>query len=341
MSVFTPIRGSSALVWLHYPNCDPLGLVLLSRITGFRYKALFLRAILTYSPFLRCLMAISKYAFTAPDADVILVTNGAPNADDASAAGTSCTTEFHVHSCILSAASPFFHDLFTLPQPSETSEKKPRIPVSESASVLDTLLRYVYPVSNPVISSLHDLQAVLEAAAKYDLECAISVLRKILVSPLFLEMSPLRVYAIACRHDLEEEAKIAARYTLNTNLLDAPLSEDLRHINAYSYHQLLTLHRRRSQAAQALIKMTDQVRCMQCNGSPFNLDGAPKWWFVFEKTAKQELAVRPTTDVVFGMEFLFRAANKAGCPRCPESVLDSWKFLRDLKAAIDALPETI
>ena len=49
----------------------------------------------------------------------------------------------------------------------------------------------------------------------------------------------------------------------------------------------------------------------------------------------------PTTDVVFVMEFLFRAANKAGCPRCLESVLDSWKFLQDLKAAIDALPETI
>ena len=42
---------------------------------------------------------------------------------------------------------------------------------------------------------------------------------------------------------------------------------------------------------------------MQCNGSPFNLDRATKWWFVFEKTAKQELEVRPTTDVVFGMEF--------------------------------------
>lgn len=321
-----------------YPNCDPLGLVLLSHIT--RYKVLSLRAILTYSPFLWCLMAISKYAFTAPDADVILVANDAPNADSAPATSTSCTTEFHVHTCILAAASPFFHDLFTLPQPSETS-KIPRIPVSENASVLDTLLRYVYPVSSPVIGSLHDLQAVLEAAVKYDLECAISVLRKVLVSPHFLDTSPLRVYAIACRHDLEEEAKIAARYTLNTNLLDAPLSEDLRHINAYSYHQLLTLHRRRSQAAQDLIRMTDQVRCMQCNGSPFNVDGAPKWWFVFEKTAKQELAVRPTTDVVFGMEFLFRAANKAGCPRCPESVLDSWKFLRDLKAAIDALPETI
>ena len=59
-------------------------------------------------------MAILKYAFTAPDADIILVANGAPNADDVSATGNSCTTEF----------------------------------------------------SNPVISSLHDLQAVLEAAAK-------------------------------------------------------------------------------------------------------------------------------------------------------------------------------
>ena len=202
-------------------------------------------------------MAISKYAFTVL---VILVASGGPNADDASATGTFCTTEFHVHSCILAAASPFFHNLFTLPQPSETSEKTPRIPLSESASVLDTLLRYIYPVSNPVIGSLHDLQAVLEAAVKYDLECAISVLRKILVSPHSLEISPLHVYAIACLHDLEEEAKIAARYTLNTNLLDTPLSEDLRHINAYSYHQLLTLHRRRSQAAQALIRMTDLAR---------------------------------------------------------------------------------
>ena len=79
------------------------------------------------------------------------------------------------------------------------------------------------------------------------------VLDRILVSPHLLEMSHLCVYAIACRHDLEEEAKIAARYALSTNLLDAPLSEDLRHIDAYSYHQLLTRH---FQAAQGLIKVT-------------------------------------------------------------------------------------
>ena len=82
------------------------------------------------------------------------------------------------------------------------------------------------------------------------------VLHKILVSPHLLDKSPLRVYAIACRHDLEEEAKIAVRYTLDTNLLDAPLLEDLRQIDAYSCLQLLTLHKRHFQAAQSLIKMT-------------------------------------------------------------------------------------
>ena len=114
----------------------------------------------------------------------------------------------------------------------------------------------MYDASTPsptLSSALHDLQAVLEADAKYDPKCTIAVLRKVLVSPHLLEMSPLRVYAITCRHDLEEEAKIVARYALNTKLLDAPLSEDLRHVDAYSYHQLLTRH---FQAAQGLIKVT-------------------------------------------------------------------------------------
>ena len=65
-----------------YPNCDLLGLVLLPHITRFRYKVFFLHAILTYSPFLQYLMAISKYAFTkaftAPDADIILVATALP-----------------------------------------------------------------------------------------------------------------------------------------------------------------------------------------------------------------------------------------------------------------------
>jgi len=80
---------------------------------------------------------------------------------------------------------------------------------------------------------------------------------------------------------------------------------------------------------------------MQCNGSVYTLDGSPKWWFQFEKAAKAELAMRPTTDVIFEMEFLNDVVKEADCSRCPESVMDSWKFLRDLKGSIDALPATL
>ena len=80
--------------------------------------------------------------------------------------------------------------------------------------------------------------------------------------PHLLEMSHLCIYAIACQHDLEEEARIAVSYALHTNLLDVPLSEHLRHIDAYSYHQLLMLHRCHFQGVQAPIKMTDTYSAM-------------------------------------------------------------------------------
>jgi len=71
------------------------------------------------------------------------------------------------------------------------------------------------------------------------------------------------------------------------------------------------------------------------------MNDAPRWWYQFEKAAKEELEKRPTTGVIFDMEFLFKAAREAGCSRCPESVLDSWKFLKRLREAIDDLPSTV
>ncbi|KAF8806175.1 hypothetical protein BYT27DRAFT_7224490 [Phlegmacium glaucopus] len=276
-------------------------------------------------------MSSPDYRFDSEDADVILQTTD-----------EGFTNEFCVHRCILAAASPFFHDMFTLPQGDITpADERPIIPVSESSNVLDTLLRLVYPIPDPAISSFEALTPVLGAAIKYDFMTVVHSLRKLLISPHFLQISPIRVYALACRYDLEEEMNIASRYTLSMNFLDASTIEDLKSVTGYSYHLLLNFHRQRSRAAQNLIQIPENIKCMQCNGNVYTFDGSPKWWFEFEKAAKAELAVRPTTDVIFGMDFLFRAARAADCPRCPESVLDSWKFLRDLKGSIDALPATI
>ena len=81
---------------------------------------------------------------------------------------------------------------------------------------------------------------------------------------------------------------------------------------------------------------------MQCNGrglaSSFS---PPKWWDVWQGMARKELAIRPTTDVIFEMEFLAKAADGTGCPRCAGSVMDSYVFLGKLKRSIDELPATI
>ena len=275
-------------------------------------------------------MAFSVYEFNAPDSDIVLV-SGEPEQP----------TEFRVHQCILAVASPFFKSMFTLPQSPAVDDQIPVVPVSEPRTTLDAILRFVYPIPDPFIDSLDDLAPVLGAAVKYDFVAIISTLRKILISPRFVQTAPTRVFAIACRYDFEEEAKFASRYTLGVNVLDCPLSDDLRHITAHSYHRLLDLHRQRARCAQELLKIPENVKCMQCNGSSYTVFAAPKWWHEFESRAKEELAARPTTDVIFDMRFLSRVANAVGCPRCPGSVMDSHLFLEDLKKSIDELPATI
>jgi len=277
---------------------------------------------------------MAPYDFDASDADVILVSGELEPEQP---------TQFRVHKCILASASPFFAAMFTLPQEPTTRVvcDLPAIPVSESHTTLDTLLRFVYPICDPPITSLDSLVPVLGAAVKYDFVSAISALRKLLVSPGFLQTASTRVYAIACRYNLEEEARMASKYTLSINILDSPLSEDLKYITAYAYHQLLDLHRQRARAAQGLLKLPGHIKCMQCNGSTLAASMQPKWWPEYEKRAREELAVRPIGDVIFGMEFFAKTVRATGCQRCAGSILDAHEFFEGLRRSIDNLPATI
>lgn len=250
--------------------------------------------------------------------------------------------KFCVHRCILAAASPFFEHMFALPQPpADSKELRPVIPVSEHSSTISALLQFIYPEPDPVVTSLDELVALLTTSVKYDFLGPITALRKELLSPRFLAESPTRVYAIASRFDFEYEAQIASRHTLSCNILDCPLSDDLKYISAHAYHRLLVLHRTRAEAARALLKLPQDVKCIQCSGPFYGAFVLPKWWKEFEKLAKEELSMRPTTDVIFSMSFLARAAQESGCIRCAGSILDAHAFFADLKKEIDDLPSTI
>jgi len=270
--------------------------------------------------------------FDAPDADVIL------RSDDAR------PTDFKVHRCILTAGSSFFQTMFSLPQPKcTTDDPVPVLDVAEPSAVLDPFLRFLYPVPDPEVPTLDALVPLMSTAAKYDMTGVVDRLRVLLVSPAFLETAPVRVFAIASRFDLEEEAKIASKHTLCVRVLDVPLCEDLKHISAYSYHRLLELHRRRGEAArQTLSAPPEDLRCMQCNGAQhYNAIAPPKWWIEFAARAGEELRSRPTTDLIFSLKFLMQSAHASGCARCAGSILESYLFLDALKAKIDGLPSTI
>lgn len=253
-------------------------------------------------------------------------------------------TDFHVHRLLLSLASPFFDQLLSLPQPSSMKDltRIPIVEVSETPQILQLLLQFIYPMPNPIINDdLDTLILVLHAAIKYDVLPAIDDLRGQLVSERYLNQSPTRIYAVASRYELEEEAKLASKHTLGIDILDAPLSEELRYISAFSYHRLLALHHTRAKAAQELLQLRDDVKCMECNGTYGAFSEGPKWWLDFRGRAAEELSTRPTTEVIFTMEFLSRSFQRVRCGKCPLSLLESWSFLEELRRKMDELPATV
>lgn len=252
-------------------------------------------------------------------------------------------TDFHVHRLILTLASPFFDQMLSLPQPSPGEATKiPIVEVSEPPETLQLLLQFVYPVPDPIIDDdLDTLILVLHAAIKYEFLSAIESLRKQLVSERYLKQSPTRIYAVASRYELEEETRLASKHTLGISVLDGPLSEELRYISAHSYHRLLALHHTRAKAAKALLRLRDDVKCMECNGTYGAFSEGPKWWLDFQRRAAEELGARPTTDVIFTTEFLSKSFHQVGCRKCPLSLLESWSFLEELKRKIDELPATV
>ncbi|KAI1783540.1 hypothetical protein LXA43DRAFT_1132026 [Ganoderma leucocontextum] len=132
---------------------------------------------------------------------------------------TSDSVQFHVHTQILSQASPVFATMFELPQPLTTPDRqqsdddavspvRPVVYVAEDSKALEPLLRLCYPVRKAELHHLDEIQPALEAAIKYDMEWPTEVL-----IPRLLECAaqgPLQVWAFGCRHGLEQVARRGA-----------------------------------------------------------------------------------------------------------------------------------
>jgi hypothetical protein len=92
-----------------------------------------------------------------PNADVILQ--------------SSDLVPFRVHKSVLVASSPFFSDMFSLPQPNDAAPNElPVVNLSENAEVLNSLISMLYPVPPEVPRSSYYILLLLAAAEKYDMD---------------------------------------------------------------------------------------------------------------------------------------------------------------------------
>ncbi|EED83651.1 predicted protein [Postia placenta Mad-698-R] len=164
--------------------------------------------------------------FNRSDADVIL-----RSADQ---------VDFRAHRNILSMASPFFADLFTLPQSQATTDTSTALNVidlAENSETIQTVLEICYPAESPKISSMDISSAVIEAALKYDIAKVVSFMTTILNS--FIATDPLRVYAIACRIGAEDLAGQAAREVSLQDVSSLRYIDEFKGMSAGWYHRLI------------------------------------------------------------------------------------------------------
>jgi hypothetical protein len=97
-------------------------------------------------------------------------------------------TYYRIHSFILRTTSSFFRAMLTLPQqPNDPGELETiAVTLGETSKVLGVLLRMISGLEIPKWESLDDVEAVLDAAHKYDMPGPMAALRLIASSHLFL-----------------------------------------------------------------------------------------------------------------------------------------------------------
>ena len=179
---------------------------------------------------------------------------------------TSDGVHFFIHKVILAEASPFFADMFSLPQPQTDSDVPaspsadasvptksftvsqkhtisglPIITITELSTTLEPLLRMCYPMADPGPATLGELPLLIDAARKYELSWPMAQLKRQLVAAA--DSAPLAAYAIAIRFRLLDEARVAARSFLY-HQAPWPYVGELEYITGGAYYRLLEYRER-------------------------------------------------------------------------------------------------
>ncbi|KAJ7441121.1 hypothetical protein FB451DRAFT_1150672 [Mycena latifolia] len=246
-----------------------------------------------------------KPPFDDPDADVIL--------------RSSDSTDFRLCRAILTRASPFFKDLFCIPQPADAPEM-PVIDVAETAAVLDRALSFWYPGAEPRIETLEQLRQTLDLLLlKYDIQFVVPTGKKYLAE--YLEQQPIAVFALACHYRWEALARKAAKECLklrSADLIDNDSTIYLGLVSADIYQSLLMFHKHCG--TEAIIAVNDIMsrndwewqQCRTCSSSTGS--GIRKQWVTnLLAEVEKRLKEQPMGTLSDPLLLTFAAESIANC----------------------------
>ncbi|PBK97266.1 hypothetical protein ARMGADRAFT_631999 [Armillaria gallica] len=140
---------------------------------------------------------------------------------------------FHVHKSTLMVASPLFFG-------TDLMRSQPQgLPVSmdEDSGILDTILRFCYPVEDPSFQSLPELHRVVERMSVLDM---VDVSKRARVQIRnFANAEPLLAFIIAYSFNWNDEAMEAADIVLNGPLFTHGSPDDIPELDDLLYPRIL------------------------------------------------------------------------------------------------------
>jgi hypothetical protein len=287
--------------------------------------------------------------FDDPNADIIL---------------RSCdSVRFRTYKLLLSFTSPIFKDMFAIPQPAtpdgSSSGDPPVVDLTESAATIQNFLCFCYPTITrrdaPGIQSLSEIVDLLQATLKYDVQWAHQAALQLLAQPQFLNLEPLRVYAIACRFRAENEARLAAKQLLRRPLMHDMYSTDLEMIDAGSLYRVMRYHRQCTQAASEVALELHWIRdgqyaffgCETIDEADFAVistaEGgitevaAHDWFWDFLHGAQDKLANAIDVDAIINPTVVaYTTVSAAQCAEClPYIASHLSNFMRAFRKKIE------
>ena len=164
----------------------------------------------------------------------------------------SCDSiNFRIHKLVLSMSSPFFDDMFSLPQPSASDQDLvdglPVVRLSEDAEVLKCLLTLLYPIPSRISNPYNKILMVLAASQKYDMEAVQARIHNGIqakVLPMPTGAATFRAYAVASAAGLSSERETLTHLTLDFPMTFEYLCDELPFFEGWVLRDLIRFRKR-------------------------------------------------------------------------------------------------